>query len=114
MSLSIRGSGRSLSTLKDEGQIERTSEEFWAPKTIEESLRILTKVPENDAAPTRVFIHRHKACYIQATQNPKGVFTLGDAQSLQGLTSKIPALGWMLNFDADVKKMTARHQCESR
>ncbi len=29
-----------------------------------------------------------------------------------GLTSKIPPLGSMLNFDADVKKTTVRHQCE--
>ncbi len=32
-----------------------------------------------------------------------GVFTLGDARSFSGLT-----------FDADVKKTTARHQCENR
>ncbi len=31
------------------------------------------------------------------------VFTLGDARSFSGLTSKIPPLGRMLNFDADVK-----------
>ncbi len=37
------------------------------------------------------------------------VFTLGDARSLFGLTSKIPSIGSMLNFDADVKEMTARH-----
>ncbi len=34
----------------------------------------------------------------------QGVFTLGDAQSFSGLTSKLPPLGAMLNFDADVKK----------
>ncbi len=33
---------------------------------------------------------------------------------LLGLTSKIPPLGSMLHFDADVKnKTTARHQCEN-
>ncbi len=37
------------------------------------------------------------------------VFTLGDARSFFALTSKIPPLGSMLNFDADVKKSTARH-----
>ncbi len=31
-----------------------------------------------------------------------------------GLTSKIPPLGSMFNFDADVKKTTMRHQCENR
>ncbi len=41
-------------------------------------------------------------------------FTLGDARSFWRLTSKIPPLGSMLNFDADVKKMNARHQCENR
>ncbi len=41
----------------------------------------------------------------------QGVSTLGDAWSFSGLTSKIPPLGSMLNFDADVKKKIARHQC---
>ncbi len=41
-----------------------------------------------------------------------GVFTSRDTWSFSGLTSKMPPLGSMLNFDADVKKMTARHQCE--
>ena len=44
----------------------------------------------------------------------QGVFTLSDARSFSELTSKIPPLGSMLNFDADVKKTTARHQCENR
>ncbi len=45
----------------------------------------------------------------------KGVFTLGDARSFffLGSTSKISSLGSMLNFDADVKETTARHQCEN-
>ena len=43
---------------------------------------------------------------------PEGVFTLGDAWSFSGLTFKIPPLGLMLTFDADVK--TARHQSENR
>ena len=34
--------------------------------------------------------------------------------SFFGLTSKILPLGSMLNFDADVKKMAAHHQCENR
>ncbi len=42
------------------------------------------------------------------------VFTSRDARSFSALTSKLPPLGSMLNFDADVKKMTARHQCENR
>ena len=33
-----------------------------------------------------------------------GVFTLGDARSIFGLTSKIPSLESMLNFDAGVKQ----------
>ncbi len=41
------------------------------------------------------------------------VFTLGDARSFFGLTSKIPPLGSMLNSDTDVKKTTSRHQCEN-
>ncbi len=41
------------------------------------------------------------------------VFTLGDARSFSGLTSKIPPLGSMLSFDADVKKTSARHQVKS-
>ncbi len=39
-----------------------------------------------------------------------GVFTFGDARSFSGLASKIPPL---LNFDADVKKTTARHPYEN-
>ncbi len=38
------------------------------------------------------------------SEHPEAVFTLGDARSFSGLTSKIPPLGSMLNFDADVKK----------
>ncbi len=36
---------------------------------------------------------------------PEGDYTLGDALSFSGLTSKISPLGSMLNFDADVKKI---------
>ncbi len=43
----------------------------------------------------------------------EGVFTLSDAPSFSGLTSKFLPLGSMLNFDADVKKETARHECEN-
>ena len=43
----------------------------------------------------------------------QGIFTLGDARWFSGLTSKNPPLGSMLNFDADVKKTTARHQREN-
>ncbi len=39
---------------------------------------------------------------------------LGDAPSFWVLTSKMTPLGSMLSFDADVKKTTARHQCENR
>ncbi len=39
----------------------------------------------------------------------QGVFTLGDARSFLALTSKIPPLGSVLNFDAGVKKTTTRH-----
>ncbi len=42
------------------------------------------------------------------------VFTLRDAKSIIELTSKIPPLGSMSNFDADVIKTTTRHQCENR
>ncbi len=41
------------------------------------------------------------------------VFTLGDARSFSGLTSKIPPLDAILNFDTDVKRKTACHQCEN-
>ncbi len=51
-------------------------------------------------------------CCISMTRS-EGVFTQGDARSFFGLTSKISPLGSMLNFDADVKKMTARHQYEN-
>ena len=47
------------------------------------------------------------------SESTQTVFTLGDARSFSGLTSKIPPLGSMLNFDADVKKTTAHHQCEN-
>ncbi len=39
----------------------------------------------------------------------EGVSTLSDARSRFALTSKIPPLGSMLNFDANVKKTSARH-----
>ena len=39
---------------------------------------------------------------------------MGDARSVFALTSKFPPLGSPLNFDADVKETTARHQCENR
>ncbi len=39
----------------------------------------------------------------------EGVCILGDAWSFLALTSKIPPLSAMFNFDADVKKTTARH-----
>ncbi len=39
-----------------------------------------------------------------STGSLEWVFTLGDARLFSGLTSKIPLLGSMLNFDADVKK----------
>ncbi len=50
---------------------------------------------------------------IRGRYEQLGVFTLSDAQSFYELTSKIPPLGSMLNFDADVKTTTARHQCEN-
>ncbi len=34
----------------------------------------------------------------------QGLFTVGDARSFCGLTSKITPLGSMFNFDADVKR----------
>ena len=41
------------------------------------------------------------------------VFTMGDARSFCGLTSKTPPFGFNV-FNADVKETTARHQCENR
>ncbi len=51
---------------------------------------------------------------VYALGKSQGVFTLGDALSFSGLTSTIPPLGSMFNFDADVKKTTAGRQCENR
>ncbi len=55
---------------------------------------------------------QHQELVLQ-TGARQGVFALGDARSFSALTSKIPPLGSMQNFDADVKKTTARHQCET-
>ncbi len=44
----------------------------------------------------------------------KGLFMLGDGRSFSRLTSKVSLLVSMSNVDADVKKTTARHQCENR
>ncbi len=44
----------------------------------------------------------------------QGVVTSVTRSRLFGLTSKIPPLGSTRNFDADVKRMTTRHQCEKR
>ncbi len=52
--------------------------------------------------------------FLPQTASAEGLFTLGDARSSSGLTSKIPPLGSMLHFDADVKKTSARQQCENR
>ncbi len=38
---------------------------------------------------------------------------MGDKPSYFALTSKIPPLDSKLNFDADVKTTTRRHQCEN-
>ncbi len=53
------------------------------------------------------------ASAVDTAKTRQGVFTLGDSQSFLGLTSKIPPLRSMLNFDADVKTTLARHQCEN-
>ncbi len=80
---------------------------------------IVSVVPHPDPAPKKIWwkIHVQHTGYIawthlnlpKLTQSHDGVFTLGDARSFSGLTSKIPPLGSVLNFDADVKKTTARH-----
>ncbi len=46
-------------------------------------------------------------CDAGTNEQPKAVFTLGDARSFSGLTSKISPLGSML-FDADVKETILR------
>ncbi len=57
-------------------------------------------------APTK----RHDdAPSLSFTVKRQGVSTSCDAPSFFGLTSKTSPLGSMLNFDADVKKTTARH-----
>ncbi len=50
---------------------------------------------------------------LRGIRCPFAVFLLSDALSFSGLASKIQPLGSMFNFDADVKKTTARHQCEN-
>ncbi len=42
------------------------------------------------------------------------VFTLRGARSFWGLTSKVPPLGFVLNFDAEVKTGPRVTQCENR
>ncbi len=51
--------------------------------------------------------------FVRETRGRDDVFALRDTWSLFGLTSKIPPLDSMLNFDADVNKTTTRHQCEN-
>ncbi len=60
----------------------------------------------------------HISCY-DATLGASGVmrhenegFHIGDARAFLGLASKFSPLGSM--FDADVKNLTVRHQCENR
>ncbi len=55
-----------------------------------------------------------RALTCAGTLRMKRVFTLGDARSFFGPTSKIPPSGSMLNFDADVKNTSVRHQYENR
>ncbi len=67
--------------------------------------------------PDPTFSHRSKtqpvnSCPCLQRNLPEGVFTLGDAWSFSGLTSKIPPLGSMLNFDADVKNVRASPMCK--
>ncbi len=66
------------------------------------------QVAEDPGAGERDTNHRLRYC-----GETEVVFTLGDARSFSGLTSTFPPLGSMLNFDADVNKTTARHQCEN-
>ena len=47
-------------------------------------------------------------CGRDSASTPEGVSTSSDARSFFGLTSKIPPLDSMLNFDADVKKIRPR------
>ncbi len=49
-----------------------------------------------------------------AEDHTLGVFILGDARSFFAVASKIPPLGPMLNFDADVIETTSRHQRKNR
>ena len=64
--------------------------------------------------PLHTHTHMHARTHIHTLAAHKGVLMLGDAQSFFELASKIPPLGSMLNFDADVKRTTTRHQRENR
>ncbi len=64
--------------------------------------------------PARLWIYAFVRIVSEHRSTGEGVFTLRDTWSFFfGLTSKILPLGSMLNFDADFKKTTARHQCEN-
>ena len=65
------------------------------------------QVPQSSLVQTRLSAWTHR-------QKGFTHWPLGDTRSFSGLTSRILPLGSMLNFDADVKKTTARHQCEKR
>ncbi len=56
---------------------------------------------------------RRFAARVNHDLDTEGVITLGDARSFYRLTSRIPPLDSMRNFDADVKASTTGHQCEN-
>ncbi len=81
----------------------------WPRATVPRTLRALSAC----LFQVRIDLRRHETRYVYDAMK-FGVFRLGDARSFLGLTSKLLPFGSMLNFDADVKNMNARHQCENR
>ena len=58
--------------------------------------------------------HVWRSCIVDDHSDAMSGFTLGDARSFSGLTSKIPPLGSMLNFDADAHHQREKsHSCKS-
>ncbi len=78
----------------------------WSQKVDQAKNVVQQNLPEMQT--TRKIISEELKRKAYVCRKVLGDFTLGDMLLFAGLTSKIPPLGSMINFDADVKKKRPR------
>ncbi len=102
------GYGMSRSWVSQGGKWDSSS----VPKTHLRSTR--PSVCPSDSSKSRIKV-RGQSSQVSSSkvEYPWRAFHIGWRAGISGLTSTFSPLGSMLNFDADVKKTTARHQCEN-